>query len=106
VSELVERDELIAAIADRRRRAATEGGSVIWLGGEAGSGKTALVGAVAERSRDRVLTGWCDAMTTPRALGPLLDMAAAGGRLRPRGRRLPHRLTIRHAATPPARTAR
>jgi DNA-binding CsgD family transcriptional regulator len=63
------------------------GGLIALVSGEAGIGKTALVevftnavGRVAQV--ERVLVGTCDALFTPRPLGPLLDMARqAGGRL-------------------------
>ncbi len=50
------------------------------LAGEAGVGKTALVRAFCERHPGvPVLTGACDALFTPRPLGPLLDIAAESG---------------------------
>ena len=72
---LVERDDLIAEIVEQQARVVTRGGCLVWLSGEAGVGKTSVVRAVAGRLRTRILTGACDAMTTPRPLGPLLDMA-------------------------------
>src|SRR5688500_18920728 len=80
-ARLVERDDLIAEIAALQRDVTTRGGCLVWLSGEAGVGKTMLVRAVADRSATRVLAGNCDAMTTPRPLGPLLDIAAGGGRV-------------------------
>ena len=58
-------------------------GRLILLAGEAGIGKTALVRELARRAEGaRVLWGACDALHTPRPLGPLLDIAAdAGGQL-------------------------
>lgn len=76
---LVERDDLIAEIVEQQARVVTRGGCLVWLSGEAGVGKTSVVRAVGGRLRTRILTGACDAMTTPRPLGPLLDMAATGG---------------------------
>ena len=59
-------------------------GRLVFIAGEAGVGKTALI----QHFRDercngaRVLSGACDALHTPRPLGPLVDVAAAtGGRL-------------------------
>ena len=80
-ARLVERDDVIAEIAALQRDVTTRGGCLVWLSGEAGVGKTTLVRAVADRSATRVLAGNCDAMTTPRPLGPLLDIAAGGGRM-------------------------
>jgi DNA-binding CsgD family transcriptional regulator len=56
----------------------------VLVAGEAGVGKSALARRFCdERCTDaRVLWGACDALHTPRPLGPLLDVAAAtGGRL-------------------------
>lgn len=57
--------------ADRQR------GSLLLLGGEAGVGKTSLLQqfSTEARSSARVLIGHCDALSTPRALGPLYDIA-------------------------------
>ena len=56
-------------------------GCVAFVGGEAGIGKTTLVNAFATEVTDqaRVVFGRCDALTTPRSLGPLLDLAAGLG---------------------------
>ena len=74
--ELLERDELLARLDSAR----AEGGRLVFVGGEAGVGKTALVAAFAARA-DRVLRGACENLTTPTPLGPFLDVgdvAAAG----------------------------
>ncbi len=56
-------------------------GRFVLVAGEAGIGKTALVRAFCE-GRPRVLWGACDALYTPRPLGPLVDIAEeAGGEL-------------------------
>ena len=51
--------------------------------GEAGVGKTALIRRFCDEQHGsaRILWGACDALFTPRALGPLLDIADAGGEL-------------------------
>ena len=72
-----ELDELRAAVQE-----ATAGrGRVVLLHGEAGIGKTSLVNALRAEPPDgvRVLVGSCDAMSTPRTLGPLRDLAPAVG---------------------------
>src|SRR3954468_22219430 len=58
-------------------------GQMVVLGGEAGVGKTAIVRAFGERQRSAVvLAGACEALFTPRPLGPLVDIAAeVGGEL-------------------------
>ena len=52
-------------------------GRVVTISGEAGIGKTTLVRNFTDLHRDRarVLWGGCEAMFTPRPLGPLLDIA-------------------------------
>ena len=77
--ELLERDGerqvLEAAIA-----AAPGKGRVVVVAGEAGIGKTALVSTVcAQLPPDRVLWGACDPLITPRAMGPLRDVARQAG---------------------------
>ncbi|NTU78002.1 MAG: AAA family ATPase [Chloroflexales bacterium] len=74
---LLERDlfqhELSAALHD----VAMGEGRIALVSGEAGVGKTALIEQFvrARDSRVRVLWGVCDALFTPRPLGPLHDMA-------------------------------
>ena len=76
VEQLLERDTVLAEL-HRRWRAATRGcGRVILLRGEAGVGKTTVIArfiAGLDR-RPQVVRGWCDALATPRPLGPLIDM--------------------------------
>jgi DNA-binding CsgD family transcriptional regulator/tetratricopeptide (TPR) repeat protein len=72
-------DELAGVLA-----ATVGGGRVVLVAGEAGIGKSALVRRFTERpSADaRFLLGACDPLLTPRALGPLHDIARqTGGRL-------------------------
>jgi DNA-binding CsgD family transcriptional regulator len=82
--QLLERDDHLATLdahlADVR---GTGRGQLILLAGEAGAGKTALVRGFEERQRSvTVHTGACEALFTPRPLGPLLDIAAEiGGEL-------------------------
>ena len=60
-------------------------GRVVLIGGEAGVGKTALLRRFCEEPVDsaRVLWGACDALFTPRPLGPLVDIAdLTGGELK------------------------
>lgn len=76
---LIERDGPLEILLGAAGRAATgHGGSVI-LGGEAGIGKTSLLHEFARRvgKSHRVLWGGCEALFTPRPLGPLQDMAHA-----------------------------
>jgi hypothetical protein len=82
VPALLERDEPLAALA-RALAAARTIGQLVTVSGEAGIGKSSLLAAFAEReaSNARVFWGYCEALGTPRPLGPLLDIAAPlGGR--------------------------
>lgn len=56
-------------------------GRLILLRGEAGVGKTAVLSSFAGRVRSvaDVLVGGCDPLSTPRPLGPLVDVAAGLG---------------------------
>jgi DNA-binding CsgD family transcriptional regulator/tetratricopeptide (TPR) repeat protein len=72
---LLEREELLAQLLDLRRA----GGRLVFVGGEAGVGKTSLLRAFAERCDDRVLRGSCDNLTTPTPYGPLLDLGIGLG---------------------------
>src|SRR5512133_1829826 len=81
--DLLERSSVLGELASVLAAAAT-GGRVVLVAGEAGIGKSALVRRFTERrSADaRFLLGACDPLLTPRALGPLHDIARqTGGRL-------------------------
>ena len=56
-------------------------GRLVFVGGEAGAGKTALLRAFADATRAelRILCGRCDSLVTPRPLGPFVDVAADTG---------------------------
>jgi DNA-binding CsgD family transcriptional regulator/tetratricopeptide (TPR) repeat protein len=84
--DLLERADELAALT-RLLAETSAGGRVAVLSGEAGAGKSTLAAAFAEAAgpRARVLWGACDPLLTPRALGPLHDIARTlGGRLRER----------------------
>jgi DNA-binding CsgD family transcriptional regulator/tetratricopeptide (TPR) repeat protein len=74
---LLERDDQLGALVDRRRRASAGHGGLVLVTGEPGAGKTALVQAFADDPGGTapVLWGACDPLTTPRPLGPLHDVA-------------------------------
>jgi predicted ATPase len=78
---LLERDQELATLVDAAREAAAGTGSIVLLHGEAGIGKTSLVSAIRSQLPDgtRMLVGSCDALSTPRSLGPFRDLAAAVG---------------------------
>jgi predicted ATPase len=76
--ELVERDRELAVLAAAFDEAATGRGRVALITAEAGGGKTALIDSfcTARAGRARILRGACDALFTPRPLGPIHDFAA------------------------------
>jgi DNA-binding CsgD family transcriptional regulator/tetratricopeptide (TPR) repeat protein len=78
---LLERDRELDALASAARAAASGTGRVVLVHGEAGIGKSALVGALRAwlPAEARLLVGWCDALSTPRTLGPLRDLARSVG---------------------------
>ncbi len=84
-ADLLERAEGGAALADAFetvRRSSR--GRIVFVSGEAGVGKTSLVRRFCAESGAsvRVLWGACDALFTPRPLGPLFAVAeSAGGQL-------------------------
>lgn len=82
---VLEREVQVGELEAARARAAEGTGGVVLVCGEAGIGKTTLVDLFSKRMREAetpVLWGACDALRTPRPLGPLLDIArSAGGRL-------------------------
>jgi transcriptional regulator with XRE-family HTH domain len=75
---ILERRLYLNALVDLLHEAAARQGSMVFLGGEAGIGKTTLVRTfcAAAPQGARVLNGACDPLSTPRPLGPLLDIAA------------------------------
>ncbi len=73
-SPFVGRDDLRRALAGERERAASEGGRIVLLRGEAGAGKTRLVHeALGDDPHFRM--GACDDLLVPQALGPVWDLA-------------------------------
>src|SRR5215211_2289075 len=81
---LLERSTVLNELLSLLERAASGTGHLVLLGGEAGVGKTALVRHLCERAAGaaQVHVGACDPLSTPRPLGPLLDIAHdAGGEL-------------------------
>ncbi|MEJ2617745.1 MAG: AAA family ATPase, partial [Ignavibacteriaceae bacterium] len=76
--ELLERERYLKELENSFRNVTEDNGSVIIISGEAGIGKTSLVDAFIEKLKDKanILWGACDALFTPRPLGPLYDIAA------------------------------
>ena len=74
VDVLVEREDFLVSLERLLGEALDGSGRVVFLGGEAGVGKTALATALAEAASGPVVRrGSCDNVTTAEALGPILD---------------------------------
>src|SRR5580704_12536508 len=81
--ELLERETQLGDLS--KRLASVTGqhrGGVVLISGEAGIGKTALISRFLAQQAKTVglLRGACDALFTPRPLGPFHDIAPAAGR--------------------------
>ena len=72
---LLERESLLGSL---EAELAT-GGRFVFVGGEAGVGKTTLVRTLGSGASVRVLRGSCENLTTPTPLGPFGDLADAVG---------------------------
>ncbi len=76
---LVEREDSLRTLVNLAEGAERGQGRVVLVAGEAGIGKTSLVEAFAHGldPKFRVFRGGCEALFTPRPLGPVQDMAFA-----------------------------
>jgi DNA-binding CsgD family transcriptional regulator/tetratricopeptide (TPR) repeat protein len=81
VSRLVEREHELAVLEAAFEQASAGRGRIALVTAEAGGGKTALIERFCgdRSSPTRVLRGVCDALFTPRPLGPIHDFAADAG---------------------------
>jgi len=82
---LLERDGLLEQLQAQWKSACAGPGRLAFVEGEAGIGKTALLRSFASSLQRDVPAYWggCEAMLTPRPLGPLEDIALqAGGQLK------------------------
>jgi predicted ATPase len=81
--DLLEREAAQTMLLDALSAARGGEGRLVFVSGDAGIGKSALVRAFCAEAPDaRVLSGSCDGLRTPRPLGPFLDIAdACGGAL-------------------------
>jgi len=75
--ELLEREQFLGELETILSDVVVGNGRFVLVSGEAGIGKTSLVDRFAEvhKAHGRVLWGACDALFTPRPLGPLYDIA-------------------------------
>ena len=76
---LLERGPQLASLGRYLSDAAAGRGRVVLVHGEAGVGKTALVRRFCADAHARVLWGACDPLSTPRPLGPFVDVAESVG---------------------------
>ncbi|MBO0980376.1 AAA family ATPase [Microbacterium sp. SD291] len=78
--ELLERESQLSALREYADQARSGAGRLVLVAGEAGVGKSSLIESF-ERQTDAALWAWgaCDPLSTPRPLGPLLDMAPVLG---------------------------
>src|SRR5216683_2288200 len=76
--DILERDHCFDQLSEFLRLVTTGNGHTVLISGEAGIGKTALVEQFVSQhaSEVRRLWGACEALFTPRPLGPLYDIAA------------------------------
>lgn len=81
MTTILERTGDLALLDGAIAEAAHGRSSFVLIAGEAGIGKSSLVDALHGRVGDaaRVLTGFCDDLSTPRTLGPVRDLARSVG---------------------------
>lgn len=74
--ELIERDEPLSLLQTVFENVEEGEGHCVFIGGEAGIGKTSLVKEFASKikTRCRIFQGTCDALFTPRPLAPVYDV--------------------------------
>jgi DNA-binding CsgD family transcriptional regulator len=81
-AELLERSQNLSTLEDALGAVLDSSrGQLVFVGGEAGVGKTTLVRTFCDQNARsaRLLAGACDALFTPRPLGPLLDITRTTG---------------------------
>jgi DNA-binding CsgD family transcriptional regulator len=75
--ELLEREDLLGTLQALRQRAAAGDGTLLFVEGEAGIGKTSLLQTFCDQQKDApVHWGGCDSLHPPRPFGPLYEIAA------------------------------
>jgi tetratricopeptide (TPR) repeat protein len=78
---LLERLAFLQQLDEKLARTRAGEGQAVFISGEAGIGKSALLGAFFARlpSGSVVVRGFCEALSTPRALGPVLEILSRLG---------------------------
>jgi DNA-binding CsgD family transcriptional regulator len=81
VGQILEREHELAELSAAALQAKDGDGSVTLIMGEAGIGKSSLVGGIRAvlPAEGRLLVGYCDDLATPRVLGPLRDLIGSVG---------------------------
>jgi DNA-binding CsgD family transcriptional regulator/tetratricopeptide (TPR) repeat protein len=76
---IIEREPQLAALTSYLDDAAAGHGRLVWVGGEAGIGKSSLVAAFTEQVRDRarLALAYCDGYSTPSPLAPVRELVPA-----------------------------
>src|SRR3954462_12919498 len=74
--ELIERADVLAFLHTQLKSVTDGEGHCVFISGEAGMGKTALVKAFSKQQEDdcTIYQGACDDLFTPRPLAPLYDI--------------------------------
>ena len=81
MERLLERDDELAILGAAFEEAVAGGGSLVLVGGEAGSGKSSLIRGLRERIGDRgaFLVVGCEPLSVPVPLAPVRELAKAVG---------------------------
>lgn len=75
--ELLEREDVLGTLQTLRQRASAGNGTLLFIEGEAGIGKTSLLQTFCRRQKDAPsYWGGCDPLEPPRPLAPLYEIAA------------------------------
>src|SRR6202171_4205502 len=81
MTQLLERETQLTTLGELQGAVASGSGHAVFVAGEAGAGKSALVRQFCDSAAgtSRVMVDFCDALASPRPLGPLVDIAPSLG---------------------------